>query len=421
MSRARRCGSPRWQALSALLLGLVLVAGTCRGGAAQSASAIRIGLLVPLTGVFAQNGQDMREGFTLFLDEVGGQLAGRPVQLIVEDTQGTPAVALTKARKLVEQDRVHLLMGPLSAAEGYALADYITQNQVVSIYPIVSSDDLTQRQRSRYIVRTGWSSSQVTHPFGGWVYEHLGYRRVATIAYDFAFGHEVVGGFHQTFEEAGGRVVLKLWPPIGAPDYAPYLSQLASADIDAVFAVFSGGDALRFVSQYQQFGLKDRLPLIGGGTLTDEHVLRSMGDEAFGVVTALHYSAALQTPQNQRFASEYERRFGRVPSYYSEGTYTAGLFLKAALEATGGQVEDKESLLAALLQVSVDAPRGPVRLDAYQNPVQNVYVRRVERVGGRLQNTVIDTFPSVSQFWTYDPAWFLSRPVYSREFPPVRP
>ncbi|NLG68145.1 MAG: ABC transporter substrate-binding protein [Firmicutes bacterium] len=178
---------------------------------------------------------------------------------------------------------------------------------------------------------------------------------------------------------------------------------------------------MRFVSQYQQFGLKDRLPLIGGGTLTDEHVLRSMGDEAFGVVTALHYSAALQTPQHQRFASEYERRFGRVPSYYSEGTYTAGLFLKAALEAPGGQVEDKESLLAALLQVSVDAPRGPVRLDAYQNPVQNVYVRRVERVGGRLQNTVIDTFPSVSQFWTYDPAWFLSRPVYSREFPPVRP
>ena len=407
--------------VGAVVLSLAALVALAGGAAAEGERPIRIGLLVPLTGVFAQNGQDMRDGFTLFLDQVGNRLAGRPVQLVVEDTQGTPAVALTKARKLVEQDQVHLLMGPLSAAEGYALADYINQNHVVAIYPIVSSDDLTQRQRSHYIIRTGWSSSQVTHPFGKWVYDHLGYRRVATIAYDFAFGHEVVGGFHQTFEEAGGRVVMKLWPPIGAPDYAPYLSQLASANVDAVFAVFSGGDALRFVSQYQQFGLKDRLPLIGGGTLTDEHVLRSMGDEALGIVTALHYSAALQNPENVRFVSEYERRFGRVPSYYSEGTYTAGLFLKAALEAIGGQVEDKESLLAALLQVSVQAPRGPVRLDPYQNPIENVYVRRVDRAGGRLQNTVIDTFEGVSQFWTYDPAWFLSRPVYSREFPPVKP
>ena len=404
----------------ALAVAAVLAVAGWNTAMAETGAPIRIGYLIPLTGVFAPNGQDMRDGFTLFLDEVGGRVAGRPVQVIWEDTQGNPQVGLTKLRKVVEQDRVHLVMGPLSAAVGYAFLDYINQNHVPAIYPVVSSDDLTQRRRSPYIIRTGWSSSQVTQPFGKWVYDNLGYRRVATIAYDFAFGHENVGGFQQTFEEAGGRVVMKLWPPIGAPDYAPYLSQLAAANVDAVFAVFSGGDALRFTRQYQQFGLKGRLPLIGGGTLTDEHVLRTMGDEAVGIITPLHYSAALDTPQNRRFVADYEQRFGKVPSYYSDGAYTGGLFLKAALEAIGGRIEDKEAFLSALLRVSVDAPRGPVRLDPYQNPIQNVYIRRVDRVGGRLQNTVIYTFQNVSQFWVYDPNWFLSRPVYSRDFPPLR-
>jgi branched-chain amino acid transport system substrate-binding protein len=379
---------------------------------------IKLGLLVPVTGPLSANGKDMINGLTLFLEEQGYRLAGREVKLLMEDDEGKPATGLTKARGLVEEQAVHVVTGPLSAAVGYAVAPYLDSKKVPTIFPIVSAEDITQRKRSPYIVRTGWSSAQPSHPFGKWVYDNLGYRKIAMIGYDFAFGWEVAAGFQRTFEEAGGQVLQKLWPPLGTADLGPYLAQLRR-DVDAVYAVFSGADALRFAKQYSDVGLKGRLPLIGGGTFTDEHVLRTMGDEALGIVTALHYSAALTTPANRKFAQAYEAKFKQVPSYYSEGTYVAGIALKAALEATGGDVESVDRLLAALRKVDLsDAPRGPMRFDDFGNPVQQIYVRKVERVGGRLQNTVVHTFPGVSQFWTYKPDEFLKNPVYSRDYPP---
>ncbi|HEV8343584.1 MAG TPA: ABC transporter substrate-binding protein [Candidatus Binatia bacterium] len=381
---------------------------------------ITVGLLLPVTGVQAANGKDMVNGFQLFLDEQGGKLAGREVKLLIEDDESKPATGLTKLRGMVESQGIHILIGPLSAAVGYALRDYIDSKKFPAIYPIVSGEDITQRKRSPYIVRPGWSSAQPSHPFGKWVYDNLKYRRIAMAGFDFAFGWEVAGGFQRTFEEAGGQVVQKLWSPLGTSDFGPYLAQL-KRDVDAVYAVFSGADALRFAKQYQETGLKTRFPLIGGGTFTDEHVLRSMGDEVLGVTTALHYSAALATPGNKKFAEAYEAKYKQVPSYYSEGTYVAGLQLKRALEAIGGDAENAERLIGALRKVELaETPRGPIRFDEYGNPIQNVYVRKVERVGGRLQNSVIHTFPNVSQFWTYKPEEYLKNPVYSRDYPPCK-
>ena len=240
------------------------------------------------------------------------------------------------------------------------------------------------------------------------------------IGYDFAFGWEVAAGFQRTFEEAGGQIVQKLWPPQGTADFGPYLAQL-KRDVDAIYAIFSGADALRFVKQYDEAGLKARLPLVTGGTVTDEHVLRTMGDEALGIVSALHFSPALNTPAMKKFVQAYEAKFKQVPSYYSEGSYVAGVALKAALEATKGDIEDAGKFVEALRRVNLtDAARGPIRLDGYGNPIQNVYVRKVEKVGGKLQNTVIHTFPTVSQFWNYDPSEFLKQPVYDRNTPPCK-
>jgi branched-chain amino acid transport system substrate-binding protein len=399
---------------------IALLAALGAGSWAQGKGPIKIGLIAPVTGPFAPNGKDMVNAFEMYVEEQKHRLAGREVKVIVEDDEGKPATGLTKARGLVEGQQVHVVIGPLSAAVGYAIAPYVDGKKVPTIFPIVSAEDITQRKRSPYIVRTGWSSGQPSHPFGKWVYENLKYKKVATIAYDFAFGWEVVAGFHRTFEEAGGQVVQKIWPPIANPDYAPYLAQIRR-DVDAVYAVFSGADALRFAKQYTDAGLKERFPLIGGGTFTDEHVLRTMGDEALGVVTALHYSAALQTPANKKFASAYEAKFKQIPSYYSEGAYIAGMALKAALEAVGGDIENAEKFVGALRKVDLsDAPRGPLRFDDFGNPIQNIYVRKVEKVGGRLQNTVLHTFPNVSQFWTYKPDEFLKNPVYSRDFPPCK-
>src|SRR5512136_699799 len=383
-----------------MVVGFAAVAVAVSGGIVMAGEKgpIKVGFLTPLTGPLSANGKDMLNGMQQFLEEQNSKLAGREIKLLVEDDEAKPATGLTKSRALVEAQGANILIGPLSAAVGYAIVPYIDEKKIPTIYPIVSSDDITQRKRSQYIVRTGWSSSQPSHPFGKWVYDNLKYKKIAMIGYDFAFGWEVAAGFQRTFEESGGQIVQKLWPPQGNADYGPYLAQL-KRDVDAIYCIFSGADALRFTKQYGEAGLKARLPLVSGGTVTDEHVLRTMGDEALGIVSALHYSAALDNPANKKFAQAYEAKQKQVPSYYSEGSYVAGTALKAALEATGGDIEDTAKFLAALRKVELsDAARGPIRFDEYGNPIENVYVRKVEKVGGRLQNTVIHTFPNVSQF-----------------------
>jgi branched-chain amino acid transport system substrate-binding protein len=375
---------------------------------------IKVGFLVPLSGPYVQNGRDILNGFLLFLDEIGYQAAGRRIEVIVEDDEAIPAVGLTKARKLIERDNVHVMAGTLLSSTGYALAPYVDSVHVPMLYPVVSADDLTQRKRTDWIVRTGWSASQPNHAFGEYAYHTLKLRTVATVALDYAFGWESVGGFQRTFEAAGGTIVQKIWCPVSVHDFAPYLAQL-SREVDAVYALVLGRAALQFMRQYEEFGLKRRVPLIGGGTTTDEHVLPFMGDEAIGVVTALHYSAALDTPTNKKFVAAYRQRYHKIPSYYSESMYTGGKWLVAAIEAVSGRVEDRAGLIEALRTVKpVDLPRGPVELDGYGSPVENVYIRKVERVNGELQNTVIETFPNVSQFWKFNPAEYLRLPLYSR-------
>lgn len=398
---------------------VALAAATGLLGGQAPADPIRIGFIVPLSGPFAQNGRDILNGFLLLLDEAGYRAGGREIQLIVEDDEAIPAVTLTKARKLVESDRVHLMAGLLLASSGYALAPYVEAQQIPMVFPVVSSDDLTQRRRSKWIVRTGWTSSQPNHAFGEYAYRTLGYRTVATIALDYAFGWESVGGFQRTFEAEGGRIVQKMWTPVSVHDFAPYLAQI-SRDVDAVYALFLGRAALQFVRQYNEYGLKGRVPLIGSGTTTDEHVLPFMGDEALGVVTSLQYSAALETPENRRFTAAYRQRYNKLASYYAESMYTGGKWVLAAIEALGGRIEDRAKLLEALRAAKpTGLPRGAVELDEYGNPIQSIYIRRVERVNGELQNTVIATIPRVSQFWKYNPAEYLRQPLYSRRFVPA--
>jgi branched-chain amino acid transport system substrate-binding protein len=386
---------------------------------AQSAP-FRIGFLAPLTGPFAQIGKDMVNGTELYLDEIGRHVGGRKIELLVEDTEGQPATALNKSRKLVEQDKVHVLTGGLLANVGYALQPYIDGQKIPATYPVIAGDDLTQRKPARWIVRTGWATSQPMHPFADWVLKNTKYRKVATIGMDYAFGYETIGGFQQVFEEGGGQIVQKVWTPLNTNDFAPFLAQIRR-DADAVLALFVGRLALQFAKQYEESGLKARLPLLGGGTTTDESVLPQMGDEALGIITALHYSQALDNPANAKFAKAFEAKAGKIASYYSEATYTNARWIVEAVKLAGGKVEDRDAMLAALRKVNLkESARGPLSVDEYGNPVQNIYIRKVERVGGRLQNTVIATYPAVSQFWKYKPDEYLKRPLYSRDYPPCK-
>jgi branched-chain amino acid transport system substrate-binding protein len=399
-------------AVLAVVLGVavVLPAGAQKGP-------IKIGIVAPMTGGAAQIGKDMTNGMQMWLDEHGGQIAGRKVEMIVEDSQGLPNVALTKLQKLVERDAVHVLVGEVFAHIGYAMAPKVDEYKIPMLYPIIAADDLTQRKPAKWVVRNGWTSSQPNHPFGEYVAKTLGYKKVVTIAIDYAFGWEQVGGFQKTFEENGGQIVQKLWAPLNTTDFAPYLSQIRR-DADAVFALMVSVSALRFPKQYQDAGLKARLPLLGGGTTFDEFVLPSLGDEALGGISALIYSAALDTPANKKFVSEYRKKYTKMPSYYSETMYTSARWINDAARAVGGEVENRERFLEALKKVEIpDAPRGPVKLDAHGNPIQNIYVRKVEKKDGELWNTVVHTYPAVSQFYKYKPEEFLKQPVYDRNFP----
>jgi len=388
---------------------------------AQAKGPIKIGYISPLSGGMAANGKDMLTGIELYLQEIGYQVAGRKIELLVEDDEANPATGLTKTRKLVEKDGVHIMTGGLMASTAYALAPYIDSKEIPMTYPIMSADDITQRKIPKWIIRTGWASCQPHQVFGEYAYNVLKFKKIAVIAYDFAFGWECVGGFHKAFEDSGGRILQKIWVPLTAQDFSPYLSQF-SKDADAIFAVFSGRQTIQFNKQYQEFGLKGKVPLIGGGTVTDEHALPSMGDEAIGVITPLHYSEVLDNPANKKFVKAFREKAKKAASYYSEGTYTGARWIVEAIKAINGDVENRGKLMEALRKVDLkDVPRGPMKLDNYGNPIQNIYIRKVEKKGGELQNTVIQTYPNVSQFWKSKPEEFLKQPVYSREYPPVKP
>jgi branched-chain amino acid transport system substrate-binding protein len=402
------------------LVVLALCAALLVPPAAVAQGPIKIGFISPLSGAIAAAGKDMYSGCELYWQETGWQIAGRKLEVILEDNEGLPATALTKARKLVESDKVHMLAGIILSNVAYALVPYVEAQGIPTIYPINSADDLTQRKRPKWLIRTGFSAGGNMHPFGEYAAKTLAYRKVAIVSLDYAYGWEIAGGFQKTFEDNGGQIIQKIWVPLNVQDYAPYLTQIKK-DADAVFVLALGRWTLLFAKQWAASGLKDRIPLIAGGTYNDEHVLPQLGDESIGVISAHHYSAVLDTPAIRRFRAAFEKAYTRTPSFYSENCYTGARIISEAVKAIGGRVEDRAALMAALRKVEIaDAPRGPVKMDAYGNPTQNIYIRKVERVGGKLQNTVIHTYPDVSQFWKYNPEEFLKQPVYSRDFPPCK-
>ena len=386
-----------------------------------AAETIRIGYLGPLTGIFAQAGKDMLDGLKLSLEQISYQAGGRKIELFEEDTEGNSATAIAKYRKLVDHDKIHVLTGILLVNVGNSLVPLIERDQLPTLF-LTTPDDLTKRKIAKWILRSNFSASQIMHPLGDYAAKTLKYRRVAAIAMDNGFGHEEVGGFQRVFEDNGGRVVQKLWVPLNALDFAPYLGQIQNG-VDAVCGVFVAGQAVRFVKQYGDSGLKGKVPLIGTGVMTDESALRGMGDEAIGIVGSLLWSPTLQNPANQAFMRLAEAKFGRTPAYFHAVMYSAGRWIADAAQSLNGQVEDRERLVAAIRRAieTVPDPRGPIKLDEYGNPTENVYIVRVDRAGGKLVNTVIHTYPLVSQFWTYKPEEFLKTPAYSRDSPPVKP
>ena len=318
---------------------------------------VRVGLLTIRSGPIASCGRQMEDGFQFGLKERGGAIAGRKVQVFFGDSAGLPAQTRSKAQEMVERNQVHVLVGPIAAFEVYAISEYIRQAEIPIIISPAAADDITQRKANPWFVRATMSGSQVTHPLGEYAAQKLGYKRVATISDDFAYGHEHTAGFQRTFEENGGKIVQKLWPPINTPDYGAYIAQIKPS-VDAIYAGFGPTNGQRFLKQYREYGMK--LPVLGMVTTTEESSLKAMGDEALGVITAGTYSAALDTPANRKWVQAMRAEYKEDPGYCTIGGYLGVLFLEAGMKAVTGGIEDKRAFMTALRGVRLDdTPRAP--------------------------------------------------------------
>jgi branched-chain amino acid transport system substrate-binding protein len=389
------------------------------GVALAQGEPLRVGFLTVRTGPLAAGGRQMEQGIQLLLKERNNVFAGRKVELIIADTGGNPAGAKNKVQELVEKEKVAAIIGPLATFEAIAIDDYMLHAKVPLITPTsAAQNDLAQQKKNEYVIHAVGTAAQPTHVLGQWAAKKLGMKRIAFIADDFAYGHEGAAGFFKAFEDNGGKGIQRLWPPLNVPDYGSYISQI-KPDADGVYAGFAGTNGVRFLKQYREYQLK--APVLGNPTAVDEGILQLMGDEALGVYSASWYSAAIDTPDNRRFVEAVRREYKVTPGFYTAGTYTAGLWLEAALTSINGRFEDKPAFVRALHQVRLTSgPMGPIRLDEYSKPILNIYIRKVERKDGQLVNTIVETFPEVSQFWTYEPRAFLAMPPYSRESPAAK-
>jgi branched-chain amino acid transport system substrate-binding protein len=384
--------------------------------AIAQAAPFKLGLLTIKTGPLAQGGIQMEQGVLVYLKEKNNMMGGRKVEFISADCGGTPAGTKTKAQELVERDKVDVILGPLAAFELLAINDYI-RTAKTPLMSLAAAEDLTQRKPNPYFLRASATSAQAMHPMADYAAKEMKLKRIVTISEDFAFGYEQMGGFQQTFEDNGGKIVKKLWQPIVTPDYSPYLAQIA--DCDGVCHGFAGSNPLRFMKQYAAAGLK--YPVVTGETGGDDALLRSFGDEAVGMMSCCPYTADLQNESNKRFIADMEKEFKVLPGFYCAGLYVNCQVVDAGLQKIGGKTDDKDKLMAALKSVSLtDTPRGPIKFDHLGNVIGDFYIRRLEKAGGKLINKTVKTYHNVSQFWTYDEKKFLQQPVYSRDYPPLK-
>jgi len=350
----------------------------------------KVGLLLPKSGVYAALGDEIDQGFVLALEEAG---MSDEIEIVREDTEVKPPVGLAKARKLVLQDEVDVIVGVVSSAVLGAMRDFVDGAEVPLIVANAGNVAATGADCSPYIVRVSFSNAQINRPMGTWMAEQ-GVEKVYTLAPDYAAGRQMIEAFTASFTAAGGEVVGSAFTPFGkTQDFGPYLAKARAASPDAVYVFYAGGEAISFVKQYDSFGLKENIPLYGSGFLTSPLYVEAQGSAATGVFGALHYVPTLDTPENEAFVETFRAKHERQPSEYAVQGYDAARVL---LEAIGSGAEDRRSLAEALPKGSYTGPRGPLEIDpATNNVVQNIYVYETVAEGEGLTQRIVASVPAV--------------------------
>lgn len=372
----------------AFLAALGLATGLALPAAAQE---IKVGLLLPYSGVYAALGNDIEAGFNLGLEHFSGETTAT-FDVIKEDTEVKPPVALGKAKKLILQDQVDVLAGIVSSGVLGAVRDMVHGAGVPLIVANAGNDEATGDQCSPFITRMSFSNGQVNRPMGQWMYDQ-GIRKVYTLAPDYAAGRQMIDAFAATFTAAGGQIVGQEFTPFQkTQDFGPYLAQAKASGAEAVFVFYAGGEAISFVKQYDSFGMKADLPLYGSGFLTSALYVEAEGPAAEGVITALHYVPTLDNAANRMFAEAFTAKTGRVPSEYAVQGYDTA---RALIEAVKAGATDRATLANALRTVRFDGPRGMLSIDpATNNVVQPIYVYETVAGTAGLNQKVLAALPA---------------------------
>jgi len=379
---------------SYLLRGAMLAAAVLAlPAAAPAQDTVKIGLILPLTGQQASTGKQIKAAVELYMKQHGTTVAGKKIDLIVKDDAAIPDNTKRIAQELIINDKVSVVAGFGITPTALAVAPLATEAKVIELVMAAGTSIITER--SPFIARTSFTLAQSTVPMADWAVAN-GIKKVVSMVSDYAPGHDAEKSFADRFKQAGGEVIESIRFPLANPDFAPFLQRAADAKPDAIFVFVPSGQGGSFVKQYIERGLdKAGIKIIGPGDVTDDDLLNGMGDQVIGTVTAHFYSADHPTEINKAYVAAFKAANSFRPNFMSVGGYDGMHLIYAALEKTGGK-SDGDSLIAAMKGMAWESPRGPISIDPEtRDIIQNVYMRKVEKKDGELQNVEFATFPAI--------------------------
>jgi branched-chain amino acid transport system substrate-binding protein len=384
-----------------MAIGSAGVAGAALGPwvlrAAAQSGPIKIGLVLPYTGVYAVLGESITQAMELVFEREKWTVAGRKIEMIKEDDEMKPPVGVRKTEKLIDSDNVDILTGPVHSGILMGMRDKVHNSKTILIVSNAGADAISRERCSKWIFRTSFSNWQPCQPMGGWVAKHVS-KDVFQIAPNYQAGKDMMAAFRETFTPAGGKVIAEDYPKLGETDYAPYLTKIKQSGAKAVFAFFSGTDAVNFVKQYDQFGLKGAIKLTGAGFLTEPDVLPAQGNSALGIITGHFYTPLLDNAVNKKFVQDFRARFNnKMPDGFACQGYDTAEVIVRALKAVNGNTQDKDKLVDTIARMEFDSPRGRFRFDPKtHNVIQPfIYIREVKEVPGGINNVPIDKIADV--------------------------
>jgi branched-chain amino acid transport system substrate-binding protein len=367
--------------LTALALACIATLGHAQQGK------LKVGLMLPFSGTYAALGTAIENGFKLHVEEQGGKLGGREIEYIKVDDESDPAKATDNVNKLIKRDNVDVIVGTVHSGVAMAMAKAAKESGTVLIVPNAGADAVTGPMCAQNIFRSSFSNWQPAYAMGE-VAAKQGKKTAMTLTWKYAAGDESVAGFKEGFEKGGGKVLKQLTVPFPNVEFQALLTEIAAARPDAVYSFFAGGGAVKFVKDYAAAGLNKTIPLYGPGFLTDG-TLDAQGDAAQGMLTTLHYADGLNTPRDNKFRADYAKMFKLQPDVYAVQGYDAAQMLAIGLNATKGDITKKAEFAAAIEKAKIDSPRGAFTMGKSHNPVQDVYLRKVEGKENKVVNVAV--------------------------------